>query len=91
MLHKSQDRHKINFSFDFNNKNTKKVIGENLPPPIQFSWIYPQIQLGLSNDFLQFSERWSNNTKKSLTVELWLASRLSVFIGFQKISDLDYY
>ena len=28
---------------------------------------------------------------KSPTVELWLSSRLSVFIGFQKISDLDYY
>ena len=33
MLQKSQDRHKISFAFEFNNKNTKKVFGANLPPP----------------------------------------------------------
>ena len=32
-LQKSQDRHKIRFAFEFNNKNTKKVFGANLPPP----------------------------------------------------------
>ena len=32
-LQKSQDRHKISFAFEFNNKNTKKVFGANLPPP----------------------------------------------------------
>ena len=49
-LQKSQDRHKISFAIEFNNKNTKKVFGSNLRPPlpqIQLSWIYPQIQLGL--------------------------------------------
>ena len=49
-LQKSQDWHKIDFAFEFNNKNTKKVFGPNLPPPpppIHLSWIYPQIQLGL--------------------------------------------
>ena len=48
-LQKSQDRHKISFAFEFNNKNTKKVFGANLPPPpIQLSWIYPPTQLGLT-------------------------------------------
>ena len=48
MLQKSQDRHKISFAVEFNNKNIKKVFGKNLPLPlIQFSWIYPLIQLGL--------------------------------------------
>ena len=32
-LQKSQDRHEISFSFEFNNKNIKKVFGANLPPP----------------------------------------------------------
>ena len=32
-LQKSQDRHNSSFSFEFNNKNTKKVFGANLPPP----------------------------------------------------------
>ena len=32
-LQKSQDTHKISFSFEFNNKNIKKVVGANLPPP----------------------------------------------------------
>ena len=31
-LQKSQDRHKISFAFDINDKNTKKVFGANLPP-----------------------------------------------------------
>ena len=31
-LQKSQDRHKISFSFQINNKNIKKVFGANLPP-----------------------------------------------------------
>ena len=46
-LQKSQDWHKIDFAFEFNNKNTKKVFEPNLPPPppIHLSWIYPQIQL----------------------------------------------
>ena len=47
-LQKSQNRHKISFAFEFNNKNTKKVFRANLPPPIQLSWIYPSIQLGLN-------------------------------------------
>ena len=34
MLQKSQDRHKISFTFEFNNKNIKKVFRANLPPPI---------------------------------------------------------
>ena len=33
MLQKSQDRHKISFAFEFNNKNIKKVFGANPPPP----------------------------------------------------------
>ena len=45
-LQKSPDRHEISFAFEFYNKNTKKVFGANLPP-IQLSWIYPPIQLGL--------------------------------------------
>ena len=32
MLQKSQDRHKISFAVEFNNKNIKKVFGANLPP-----------------------------------------------------------
>ena len=32
ILQKSQDRHKISFAFEFNNKNTKKFFGANLPP-----------------------------------------------------------
>ena len=32
-LQKSQDRHKISFAFEFNNKNIKKVFRPNLPPP----------------------------------------------------------
>ena len=32
-LQKSQDRQNISFAFEFNNKNTKKVFGANLPPP----------------------------------------------------------
>ena len=49
ILQKSQDRHKTSFAFEFSNKNTKKVFGQICPPPlpIQLSWIYPQIQLGL--------------------------------------------
>ena len=31
-LQNSQDRHKISFAFEFNDKNTKKVFGANLPP-----------------------------------------------------------
>ena len=30
-LHKSQDRHKVSFAFEFNNRNTKK--GKSTPPP----------------------------------------------------------
>ena len=52
MLQKWQDRHKISFAIEFNNKNTKKVFEANdPPPPIQLSWIYPPIQLGLT-DFM---------------------------------------
>ena len=32
-LQKSQDRHNISFSFEFNNINIKKVFGANLPLP----------------------------------------------------------
>ena len=32
-LHNKQDRHKISFSFDFNNKNVKKVFRSYCPPP----------------------------------------------------------
>ena len=32
-LQKSHARHQISFAFEFNNKNTKKVFGANLPPP----------------------------------------------------------
>ena len=32
-LQKSQDRHKISFAFEFNDKNAKKVFWANLPPP----------------------------------------------------------
>ena len=39
-LQKSHDRHKISFTFEFNNKTIKKVFGANLPPPpIQLSLI----------------------------------------------------
>ena len=31
MLQKSQNRHKISFAFEFNNKNIKKVFGEIYP------------------------------------------------------------
>ena len=44
-LQKSQERHEISFAFEFNNENTKKVVGANLLPPphqIQLGWIYPQ-------------------------------------------------
>ena len=49
-LQKSQERHKISFAFEFNNKNTKKVFGHICPrpPPTQLSWIYPPLQLGLN-------------------------------------------
>ena len=33
IFQKSQDRHKISFAIGFNNKNTKKVFGANLPFP----------------------------------------------------------
>ena len=33
MLQTSQNKHKISFAFEFNNKNIKKVFGANLPPP----------------------------------------------------------
>ena len=39
-LHKTQDSHKTSFSFDFNNKNTKKA-------PVGFVRIYPPGRLGL--------------------------------------------
>ena len=32
-LQKLQDRHKISFAFEFNNKNTKKSSGQICPPP----------------------------------------------------------
>ena len=32
MLQKSQDRHKISFAFEFDNKNIKKVFGQICPP-----------------------------------------------------------
>ena len=33
-LHKTQDRNKISFSLDFNNKNTKKVFRSYWPLPV---------------------------------------------------------
>ena len=47
-LQKSQDRPKISFAFEFNNKTSKKSLWQIFPPPIQLSWICPQIQSGLS-------------------------------------------
>ena len=32
IVQKSQNRHKISFAIEFNNKNTKKVFGPDLPP-----------------------------------------------------------
>ena len=32
-LQKSQDRHKIGFAFEFNNKTSKKSLGQICPPP----------------------------------------------------------
>ena len=32
-LQKSQNRHKISFAIELNNKNIKKFFGANLPPP----------------------------------------------------------
>ena len=32
-LQKSQDRHKISFPFEFNNKNNKSLLGKSAPPP----------------------------------------------------------
>ena len=47
-LQKSQDRHKISFAFEFNNKTPKTVFVIAFfgwgrfapPPPIQLSWIF---------------------------------------------------
>ena len=33
MLQKSHDRHKISFAFEFNNKTSKKSLGQICPPP----------------------------------------------------------
>ena len=46
---KSQDRHKISFAIEFINKTPKKSSGQICPLPIQLSWIYHPIQLGLSS------------------------------------------
>ena len=45
-LQKSQDRHKISFAFEFNNKNIKKVFGQICPPP-------DTIQLDLPPDIIR--------------------------------------
>ena len=54
IVQKSQNRHKISFAIEFNNKNTKKVFG-----PIQLSWIYPPLQLGLTASCFYNSRRFA--------------------------------
>ena len=47
-LHKTQNRHKTSFSFDFNNKNIKKVFRSYHPPPPN---TFTKIQLGLKHKY----------------------------------------
>ena len=49
-LQKSEDRHAIILSFDFNNKNTKIVIRAYLPSPAWFVTFYPPSWLGLNKE-----------------------------------------
>ena len=52
-LQKSQERHEISFAFEFNNENTVKVFGANLPPPNTIKLDLPPntISLGLGKKF----------------------------------------
>ena len=69
-LQKTKDRLKISFAFEFNNKNSKKVFGANLPPPntIKLDLSPNTIRVKFKDYYYLSKQIWANLIIKQRTI-----------------------
>ena len=89
-LQKSQDRDKISFAFEFNNKSPKKVFGANLPPPNTIKLDLPPNTFRVKSGFITtgFKQRkcFYESLRLSVDSPVCPIPKLSTFVcGFVNI------